>query len=57
MPYEISKYKTGYIVCKKDKPSECFSNKPLTKTRAQAQRTAIILSELGLSKPRKKKKP
>ena len=56
MPYEISKYKTGYIVCKKDKPSECFSNKPLTKTRAKAQRTAIILSELGqIPKQRKKK--
>lgn len=57
MPYEIVSYKSGYRVCQADKPSECFSNKPLTKTRAQAQRTAIILSELGLSKPRKKKKP
>lgn len=50
MPYSIVKYKTGFRVCKKDKKSECFSNKPLTKKTATAQRTAIILSELGLSK-------
>lgn len=49
MPYEIVKYKSGFRVCKASKPSECYSNKPLTKTRAKAQRTAIILSELGLS--------
>lgn len=54
MPYKIVKYKTGFRVCKADKPSECYSNKPLTKTRAKSQRTAIILSELGLSKPQKK---
>ena len=53
MPYKITPFKSGYRVCKADKPSECYSNKPLTKTRAKAQRTAIVLSELGLSKPRK----
>ena len=54
MPYSIVRKNNGFFVCKKDKPSECYSNRPLTKTRAKAQRTAIILSELGLSKPRKK---
>ena len=53
MPYKIVRYKYGFRVCKADKPSECYSNKPLTKTRAKAQQTAIVLSEMGLSKPRK----
>jgi len=53
MPYEIveasEKGKKGYKVCKKDNPSKCFSNHPLSKEVAQKQRTAIILSELGRS--------
>ena len=54
MPYKIVPYKYGFRVCKKDQPSVCFSKKPLTKKTALKQRTAINLSELGLSKPRKK---
>ena len=50
MPYKITPFKSGFRVCKADKSSECYSNKPLTKKNAKAQRTAIILSELGLSK-------
>jgi hypothetical protein len=45
MPYIIKKYKYGFRVCKKDKQSECYSNKPLTKKTAKAQRTAIAISE------------
>jgi len=52
MPYLIKKVNYGYKVCKKTKPSECYSNKPLTKKMAMKQRTAINLSELGLSKPK-----
>mgnify|MGYP003657185867 CR=1 FL=1 len=55
MPYQIKKYKSGFRVCKTNPSSECFSNKPLTKKMAKKQRTAIILSELGLSKPQKGK--
>jgi hypothetical protein len=50
MPYIIKKVKQGFKVCKKDKPSECYSNKPLTKKTAKAQRTAIILSEINRKK-------
>ena len=55
MPYIIvpvtEKKKTiGYRVCKRDNPERCFSKEPLPKERAQRQRTAIVLSELGLSK-------
>jgi DNA adenine methylase len=46
MPYILKKVKDGYKVCKKDKPTECFSNNPLSLTRAKKQKTAIILSEL-----------
>ena len=53
MPYSIVRKNNGFFVCKKDKPSECYSNKPLTKKNAKAQRTAIILSELGLTKAKK----
>jgi hypothetical protein len=53
MPYIIKKVNNGFKVCKKTKPSECYSNKPLTKKMAMKQRTAINLSELGLSKPKK----
>lgn len=54
MPYKITPFKAGFRVCKADKPSECYSNKPLTKKNAKAQRTAIVLSELGLTKKKKK---
>lgn len=54
MPYIIKevteKGKTGYKVCKKATPKKCFSKAPLTKEKATKQRTAIILSEKGLSK-------
>jgi hypothetical protein len=53
MPYIIKKVKSGFKVCKKNKPSECYSKKGLTKKMAMKQRTAINLSELGLSKPMK----
>lgn len=55
MPYKITPFKSGFRVCKADKPSECYSNKPLTKTRASAQRTAIILSELAQKTKMRKK--
>lgn len=54
MPYVIIPYKYGFRVCKAARKSVCFSNKPLTKKQALKQRTAINLSELGLSKPRRK---
>lgn len=53
MPYKIASFKYGFRVCKKDQPSVCFSKKPLTKKMALKQRTAINLSELGLSKRRR----
>lgn len=53
MPYIIKPYKYGFRVCKKNQPSVCFSNKPLTKKMAMKQRTAINLSELGLSNRRR----
>lgn len=49
MVYIIKKVKNGFKVCKKTEPSVCFSKKPLTKKRAMKQRTAINLSELGIS--------
>ena len=54
MPYKIVPYKYGFRVCKANQPSVCFSKKPLTKKNAVKQRTAINLSELGLSRPRRK---
>lgn len=53
MPYVIKKYKYGFRVCKKDDPSECYSNKPLTKKVAKKQRVAIIISEKNLPKSNK----
>jgi hypothetical protein len=50
MPYIIKKVKSGFKVCKKNKPSECYSKKGLTKKMAMKQRTAINLSELGISR-------
>ena len=43
MPYKIKKSKSGYKVCKK-KGGKCFSKKPLSKKRAQAQRAAIAIN-------------
>ena len=45
MPYQISKVKGGFKVCKKSNPKKCFSKKPLTKTKAQKQKIAMIISE------------
>jgi hypothetical protein len=56
MPYIIKetteKGQKGYKVCKRDKPSRCFSKHPLTEEKAKKQRTAIIMSEMGLSRSR-----
>lgn len=52
MPYKIVPFKYGFRVCKATQPKVCFSKKPLTKKQAKKQRTAINLSELGLSRPR-----
>lgn len=49
MPYIIKSYKSGFRVCKKDQPTKCFSNKPLTK-----QMMAIGISEGG-AKPKDEK--
>lgn len=43
MPYKIKKSGKGYKVCKK-KGGKCFSKKPLSKKRAQAQRAAIAIN-------------
>lgn len=50
MPYIIKKFKNGYKVCKKDAPSDCFSEEPIPLKRAIKQRKAI-----GISKARKLK--
>lgn len=54
MPYIIKKVKesgkTGFKVCKKDNPKRCFSEHAMTEEKAKKQRTAIILSEMGLSR-------
>lgn len=36
----------GFKVCEIDKPSNCYSNKALTKKQAKKQEIAIRLSEL-----------
>lgn len=57
MPYVIKKSsekgKKGYKVCKLDEPSRCFSKHPLSEEIAKKQRTAIIMSEMGTSAPRR----
>lgn len=54
MPYIIKKVKedgqTGYKVCKRDEPSRCFSKHGMTEKKAKKQRTAIIMSEMGISR-------
>lgn len=42
MPYEVKHVKGGYLVCDQKR---CFSNKPLTRKKAEKQRIAIALSE------------
>lgn len=49
MPYIIKKVSYGFKVCKKDNPNVCFSKKPITKKKAIKQRTAINLSNLGIT--------
>jgi hypothetical protein len=58
MPYKIIRAPQGrgYYVAKATNTERRFSKRPLpTKARAEAQRSAIILSELGLSKKPHKK--
>jgi hypothetical protein len=43
MPYKIVHAKNGFYV--EDKAGKKFSNKPLTKKRAEKQRIAIAISE------------
>jgi len=45
MPYTIKEVDKGYKVCKEDNPSKCFSEKPLTKTKAVKQLKAIGINE------------
>lgn len=45
MPYIIKEVDGGFKVCKKNKPSKCFSSNPLTKIKAKKQIKAIGLSE------------
>jgi hypothetical protein len=56
MPYVIKKVKGGFKTCKKSNTSMCYSNRPLTKKMAMKQRTAINLSEMGMTKPMMKGK-
>lgn len=53
MPYIIKEVEGGFKVCKKNNPNECFSEKPLTKTKANKQLKAIGISEAlkGSAKP------
>lgn len=52
MPYIVREVEGGFKACKKG-TRKCYSKKPLTKKKATAQRTAIQLSELGLTKKKK----
>lgn len=45
MPYKIKKVKDGYKVCKKNKPSKCFSKKGMSKDNAKKQMAAIAINE------------
>lgn len=47
MPYILKEVVGGWKVAKKEKPSVTFSRLPLSKKKAVAQRTAIILSEMN----------
>lgn len=50
MPYTIKPVNKGFKVCKKTNPKICFSNKPITKTKAIKQMKAIILTTLKKNK-------
>ena len=50
MPYLIKPVSNGFKVCLKRNPKKCFSNKPLSKSKAIKQEKAIILSELSRKK-------
>jgi hypothetical protein len=45
MPYKVYKKGSGYKACKKD-GNKCFSKKPLTKEKAEAQQKALYASEV-----------
>jgi len=45
MPYRIYKKGDGYKVCLVAKPSKCFSNKPLTHSKAEKQLIALNISK------------
>jgi len=45
MPYIIIPVDKGYKVCKANNPKKCFSNKPLTKKKVEAQLKAIGINE------------
>jgi hypothetical protein len=49
MPYKVKEVKGGFKVFKKG-TKKTYSKKPLTKKKAEAQATAIRLSELGIKK-------
>ncbi len=55
MPYTISKFKSGFRLCKNAEPKRCFSKKPLTMKQAEKQRTAIVLRKMGIPKKQKGK--
>jgi hypothetical protein len=42
MPYKLKKINGGYKVCKTS--GKCFSKKPLSKKKAEAQRAAIAIN-------------
>jgi hypothetical protein len=45
MPYRIYKKGDGYKVCLVAKPSKCFSNKPLTHSKAEKQLIALNIAK------------
>ena len=45
MPYKVYKKEGKYKVCKTDDTSECFSKKPMSKSKAEDQMKAIYASE------------
>lgn len=46
MPYQIRKFKTGYKVCKKSNPDECYSKEGIPLERAKKQLKAIAISDM-----------
>ena len=44
MPYTVKKVEDGYKVCKTEEPQKCFSNKGLSKEKAEKQKIAIGMS-------------